>query len=160
MATGGTAVLIIMEQQELPHVTICAHFFQPGTARQTAPDRTSTFVFLGFRPWLQGTDYLLGSQHICRDCSKSKIKAVPLHYVGVKERKYSSYSFLTSTLHGVGWQRHVPSALYTRQKKPGTHWIGGWVGLTAGLDTEAKGNTLCFCQGSNPVRPDCSQTLC
>jgi hypothetical protein len=32
----------------------------------------------------------------------------------------------------------------------GTHWIRGWVGLRAVLDTEATGNILCFCWGSNP----------
>jgi hypothetical protein len=124
MATGGTAVLIIMEQQELPHVTIRAHFFQPGTARQTAP----ALLFLGFRPWLQGTDYLVGSQHICRDCRKSKIKAVPPHYVGVKERKYSSYSLLDlyTTWGWVAASRPV-RALHPA-KKTGTHWIGGWSG--------------------------------
>jgi hypothetical protein len=32
----------------------------------------------------------------------------------------------------VGGQRHAPAALHT--KRPGTHCIGGWVGLRAGLD--------------------------
>jgi hypothetical protein len=40
---------------------------------------------------------------------------------------------------------------------PGTHWVGGWVDLTAGLDTEARGKNLC--RGSNPGGPVCSQTL-
>jgi hypothetical protein len=40
-----------------------------------------------------------------------------------------------------------------------THWIGGWVGLRAGLDTEARGKTLCLCQGLNAGHPVCSQTL-
>jgi hypothetical protein len=42
---------------------------------------------------------------------------------------------------------------------PGTHWIGGWVGLRAGLDTEARGKILCLCRGSNPGSLFCSQTL-
>jgi hypothetical protein len=37
---------------------------------------------------------------------------------------------------GVSGQRHAPTALYPRGRTPGTHWIGGWVGLRAGLDTE------------------------
>jgi len=28
--------------------------------------------------------------------------------------------------------------LYHRGKNPGTQWIGGWVGTTAGLDAVAK----------------------
>jgi hypothetical protein len=28
-----------------------------------------------------------------------------------------------------------------------THWIRGWVGLTAGLDTETRGKILYLCQG-------------
>jgi hypothetical protein len=34
------------------------------------------------------------------------------------ERKYSSYSFMTSVLGGVSGQRHVPVALYPRGKEP------------------------------------------
>jgi hypothetical protein len=35
---------------------------------------------------------------------------------------------------------------------PGTHCTGGWVGPRAGLDTEARGKTLCPCRGPNPDR--------
>ena len=34
---------------------------------------------------------------------------------------------------GVGGQRHAPAAL-TLGKRPRTHFTGGWVGATAGLD--------------------------
>jgi hypothetical protein len=34
---------------------------------------------------------------------------------------------------GVTGQRHAPAAL-TPRKIPNTHYIGGWVGPTAGLD--------------------------
>jgi hypothetical protein len=30
--------------------------------------------------------------------------------------------------------------------RPGTHCTGGWVGLIAGLDTEARGITICPCR--------------
>jgi len=43
---------------------------------------------------------------------------------------------------GVSGQRHAPAALYPRERTPGTHWIGGWVGLRAGLDTEARGKSF------------------
>jgi hypothetical protein len=38
-----------------------------------------------------------------------------------------------------------------RENTPGTYWIGGWVGLRASLDTEARGKILCPCWGLNPV---------
>jgi hypothetical protein len=53
----------------------------------------------------------------------------------------------------VSGQRHAPTALYPRGNDPGTHWIGGWVGLRAGLDTEVTGKIFYFCRGSNLDRP-------
>jgi hypothetical protein len=38
---------------------------------------------------------------------------------------------------GVSGQQHAPAELYHQRKDHGTHWIGR-VGLTAGLETEAK----------------------
>jgi hypothetical protein len=73
--------------------------------------------------------------------------------------RYSSYSFLTLALDWVSGQRHAPAALYPRERTAGTHCTGGWVGLRAGLNTEARGKILCFCQGWNPGRPVSSQTL-
>jgi hypothetical protein len=35
-------------------------------------------------------------------------------------------------------QRHAPAARYPREMTPGTHWTGGWVGVRAGVDTEAR----------------------
>jgi hypothetical protein len=35
------------------------------------------------------------------------------------------------------------------ERTPGTHWIGGWVGLRAGLDAGARRKILCPCRGSN-----------
>jgi hypothetical protein len=32
-------------------------------------------------------------------------------------------------------QLHAPAALPFGARAPGTHWIGGWVGPRAGLDT-------------------------
>jgi hypothetical protein len=51
---------------------------------------------------------------------------------------------------GVSGQRHAPAAFYLRESTPGTHWIGGYVGLSAGLDTEARGNILCLRGVPNP----------
>jgi hypothetical protein len=36
------------------------------------------------------------------------------------------------------------------ENTPGIHWIGEWMGLRAGLDTEAKGKVLYLCRESNP----------
>jgi hypothetical protein len=47
-------------------------------------------------------------------------------------------------------QCHAPAALYPWGETPGTHCTGGWVGLRAGVVTEARGKVLCFCWGSNP----------
>jgi hypothetical protein len=60
---------------------------------------------------------------------------------------------------GVSGQRDAPPRFTPRERIPGTHWIGGWVGLRAGLDTGARRKIFCPCQGSNPDRPAHSQTL-
>jgi hypothetical protein len=60
---------------------------------------------------------------------------------------------MTSVIDGVSGQRHAPAALYPRARTPDAYWTGGWVGLRAGLDTEARGKTLCLCRGSSPDRP-------
>jgi hypothetical protein len=39
---------------------------------------------------------------------------------------------------GVSGQYHAPAALYHSERTPGTHWIGGWAGLTVGLDIKAR----------------------
>jgi hypothetical protein len=70
--------------------------------------------------------------------SKGKVKLSLYRHAGANgERKYSSWSFLTSALDG---GKLSPRLCFT----PGTHWTGGWVGLRAG-DTEATGKILCLC---------------
>jgi hypothetical protein len=39
---------------------------------------------------------------------------------------------------GVSGHRHAPTALYPWGKDHRYHWMGGWVGTTAGMDTEAR----------------------
>jgi hypothetical protein len=60
----------------------------------------------------------------------------------MEERKYSSYSFLTSALGGVSGQRHAQAALCPGERTPITHCTGGWVGLRAGLNTGSRKNPL------------------
>jgi hypothetical protein len=54
---------------------------------------------------------------------------------------------------GVSGQCHAPAALHPQQKDPDTHWIGGWVGPRADLDTEATGKIQCLCWGIEPRSP-------
>jgi hypothetical protein len=68
------------------------------------------------------------------------------------DRKYSSYSFLTSALEGGEWSASRPR-FTPGERAPGTHCTGGWVGPTAGLDAEVRGKILRLCRGSNPDRP-------
>jgi hypothetical protein len=51
---------------------------------------------------------------------------------------------------GVSGHQHALALLHLWERTPGTHWIGGWVGLRAGLDTEARRKIICPCRGSNP----------
>jgi len=58
-------------------------------------------------------------------------------------------------LREVSGQFHAPAAFTSGVRVPGTHWIGGWVGLRAGLDMEEKRNKIhhCPCQELNPGLP-------
>jgi hypothetical protein len=62
------------------------------------------------------------------------------------EWKYSSTLSLTSALDGVGGQLHAPASL-PPGKRPGTHFVGGWVGIRAGLEGCGKSRPR---RGSNP----------
>jgi hypothetical protein len=46
--------------------------------------------------------------------------------------------FLTSALVRGEWSTSRPGRFTPGEKAPGTHWIGGWVGLRAGLDDLEK----------------------
>jgi hypothetical protein len=95
----------------------------------------------------------------CITCVADKKSCPAIRHAGDdEERRYTSYSFLTSALHGVCGQRHAPAAIYPRERTHGTHWIGSWVGMRVGLDTKARGEIPCICRGSSPGRPICSQT--
>jgi hypothetical protein len=43
-------------------------------------------------------------------------------------------SFLTSALDGGEWSASRPGRLTPGEIAVGTHWMGGWVSLTTGLD--------------------------
>ena len=70
--------------------------------------------------------------------SKGKVKREVNPRTGHKDPEGSSSTlYLTSALDGVGGQCHVPAAL-PPGKRPGTHYIGGWAGPRAGLDSCGK----------------------
>jgi hypothetical protein len=56
---------------------------------------------------------------------------------------------LTSAIDGGEWSDSRSSRFTSRERAPGTHWLGGWVGPRAGLDTVEKRNSqhpgLKFC---------------
>jgi hypothetical protein len=52
------------------------------------------------------------------------------------------------------WSASRHGRALPQAKDPNTHWTGGWVGPSAGLDTEAREKKiLCPCRGSNIARP-------
>jgi hypothetical protein len=62
------------------------------------------------------------------------------------------HAFLTSALE-VSGQRHAPAAL-PRKEGLSTHWIGGWVGLIAGLDVVEERKSFALVRNPTPiVRP-------
>jgi hypothetical protein len=56
-------------------------------------------------------------------------------YVGVD---VYIHIFLTSALVGREWSTSRPGCFTPGERAPGTHWIGGWVDLRAGLDDLEK----------------------
>jgi hypothetical protein len=52
--------------------------------------------------------------------------------------KSSPCAFFNSALDGVEWSDSRPGRFTPRERVFGAHWIGGWVGLRAGLDARAK----------------------
>jgi hypothetical protein len=82
------------------------------------------------------------------------------HGGALGERRYCSYTFLTSALEGGEWSASRPGrALPLGKEPPVTHCTGGWVGPRAGLDAEVRGKILCLCRGLNSIHPVRSQKL-
>jgi hypothetical protein len=101
----------------------------------------STFIYRRYEPTVHmsyhqnkySTEFETGKVRY----TTAQSKAVPLCHADAKgDRTHSSYLFLTSALDGGEWSASSPGrALPPGKEPPGTHWIGGWVGLKAGLDT-------------------------
>jgi hypothetical protein len=58
--------------------------------------------------------------------------------------------FLTSALDGGEWSASLPGHFTPRERAPGTHWIGGWMGSRAGLDAVVKREIPIPRRESNP----------
>jgi hypothetical protein len=69
------------------------------------------------------------------------------------EWRYSSTHSLTSALDGGEWSASRPARFTPRERAPGTHWIGGWVGPGTVLDTVAKRKIPIPRRESNPRSP-------
>jgi hypothetical protein len=54
---------------------------------------------------------------------------------------------------GVSGQHRLGRAFPPGKGPPSTHWLGGWVGLRAGLDARDRRKILFPCRGSNLDRP-------
>jgi hypothetical protein len=50
-----------------------------------------------------------------------------------------AHAVLTSAVDGGEWSVSCRDYLTPRERVPGTHWIGGWVGPRVGLDALEKG---------------------
>jgi hypothetical protein len=59
----------------------------------------------------------------------------------IAECRYSSTYSLTSALDGGEWSVSHSNLFTPRERAPGTHWIGGWVGHRAGLFTHTHIHT-------------------
>jgi hypothetical protein len=69
------------------------------------------------------------------------------------------HAFVTSALDGGEWSASRHGRFTPREIAPGTHWIGGWVGTRAGLDTEVNRKILSPCRDSNSDHPARSKAL-
>jgi hypothetical protein len=56
----------------------------------------------------------------------------------IGEWRYSSKHYLTSALDGGEWSASRSGRFTPRERDPGTHWIGGWVGSRAVLEAVVK----------------------
>jgi hypothetical protein len=63
------------------------------------------------------------------------------------------HGFLTSNLEGGEWSASRPGRFIPRERAPGAHWIGGWVGPRAVLDAVVKRKIPSPHRESNPRTP-------
>jgi hypothetical protein len=92
--------------------------------------------------WLFGTCCACSSHPVQMQKVKVKMSLcfnwAPRHEGVLAEWRYSSTHSLTSALDRGEWSASCPDCFTPRERAPGTHWIGGWVGPRAVLDTVVK----------------------
>jgi hypothetical protein len=71
----------------------------------------------------------------------------------LEDWRHSSTHSLTSALDGGEWSASRPGRFITKERAPGSHWIGGWVGPSAVLDTVMKRKIPSPHRKSNPRTP-------
>jgi hypothetical protein len=69
------------------------------------------------------------------------------------EWRYSYTHSLTLALDGGEWSASRPGRFTPRERAPGTHWIGGWVGPRAVVDAMVKRKIPSPRRESNPRTP-------
>jgi hypothetical protein len=74
-------------------------------------------------------------------------------WIRIREWRYSSTHSLTSALDGGELSASRYSRSTPKERVPGTHWIGGWVGPRAVLDTMLKRKIPIPRRESNPHHP-------
>jgi hypothetical protein len=119
-------------------------------------------VNVGFRCWLdlhtqatiplgKSVWYTLYGRHTDRSA-----KAVPLHATKIHGGGEVQLLLIHDLGTRLGWVISVtprPRFNPGERTPPYNHCTGSWVYPRAGLDTEARGNILCLCRGSNVNRP-------
>jgi hypothetical protein len=61
--------------------------------------------------------------------------------------------FLISALDRGEWSASRPDRFIPEERTPDTHWINGWLGPRAGLDSVETRKFSCPCRKSNPGCP-------
>jgi hypothetical protein len=128
-----------VEHTDTPHVTLTPHPVDPCYIKISKVIVAQKLL----QQWYHSTNF----------CSVMSLVELIICLPGAWKRRYSSYSFLTSSLDGVSGQRHASAPLCLGERTPDTHCTGGLVSPRAGLVTEVRGNILCPCPGPNPDRP-------
>jgi hypothetical protein len=77
----------------------------------------------------------------------------PRHEGVLGEWRYSSTHSLTSALDGGEWSASRPGHFTPKERAPGTHWIGGWVGSRTVLEAVMKRKIPSTRRESNPITP-------
>jgi hypothetical protein len=136
--------------------------------RDPALDRTYT-TSRKLDPYLTSEHIHISSKQSClpdpHNCQfRKKVELLPSLPVKLKIKALPPRHAGTILVLGTRWGEwsaslHPRSYLTPEDKTQCTHCIGGWLGIRAIIETEARGKILCLCRGSKPGCPFCRQTL-